>query len=377
MTFRQHGAFQSVGGVPFVPPGLSALGTFAAAMAPGTWAQISGMINIDPVIAQAPVFHMLPYGGTGAWDPLNKKIKFVGSEGHGVANTQAEFDDATNSWSVLHGPRVDSNPSLIPYNDQHVYDHNVVNPANGEHYLSDPGGFPVPKVLRYRGGVWQSLVPYANWGSQSVGTGSCWWSGAFPQIGAQGCFMVVDFNNFGDFAYYDPLSDIWRRTSLACTPGFYHTFLEYSALKNVAVYGGGTSYSQGLSKKLWRLNANGSQTAMPDAPFPVGIYDGMLFTTEPVTGNFLAIGNGGMWELNSDGAGVWTQQTGGRAPPADVVAFIPSVQNPYPGFPPGISGGCGSILVSCSTYGVVLAINAMVAGYRAAPLTHVWAYKHA
>ena len=91
--------------------------------------------------------------------------------------------------------------------------------------------------------------------------------------------------------------------------------MAYSAVKNVAVYGGGDA----AYKKLWRLNSNGTFLQMPLAPGNayVGVRFGLV-VADPVGGNFLVLSGGQLWELNPDGAGTWTQQTGSRAPPAGV-----------------------------------------------------------
>jgi hypothetical protein len=99
--------------------------------------------------------------------------------------------------------------------------------------------------------------------------------------------------------------------------------MEYSSGKNVAVYGGGNV----APNKLWRLNSDGSFTVMTDVPAgkAVGIQNGLL-VNEPVSGNFLVLSAGQLWELNPSGSGTWTQQTGSRTPPNGV--GIPGPSNP-------------------------------------------------
>src|SRR5262249_38255694 len=47
---------------------------------------------------------------------------------------------------------------------------------------------------------------------------------------------------------------------------------------------------------------------------------------DPVTGNFLLLSAGQLWELNPSGAGTWTQQTGTRVPPSR--GGVPGPTNP-------------------------------------------------
>ncbi len=133
--------------------------------------------------------------------------------------------------------------------------------------------------------------------------------------------MVYDCGNIaGQLRGYNPLNNTVFFSNDNAAPGSnidsYHTVLEYSAVKNVAVYGGGTGSN---STKLWRLSSNGTITSMPSVPAgkEVGIQQGNL-VCDPVTGNFLLLGSGQLWELNPSGAGTWTQQTGMRAPPSGV-----------------------------------------------------------
>ncbi len=151
----------------------------------------------------------------------------------------------------------------------------------------------------------------------------------------------------GQIVAYDPLSSLWFYDQSGMAPNYstsgatYHSVMEYSAGKNVAVYGGGNDQPH----KLWRLNANGSFTPMTDVPSgkAVGIQAGNL-VSDPITGNFLLLSAGELWELNPNGSGTWTQQSGSRKPPAGVGI-------PGPGNPQGV--------ISCSLaqHGVIAYIT--------------------
>ena len=177
---------------------------------------------------------------------------------------------------------------------------------------------------------------------------------------------------FGDLYCYDPLAEkiiFSRRGMMPGSPGAYDNLMEYSALKNCAVYGGGNNYSPGdRYKKMWRLNADHSFTAMPDAPQAIGVNVGMQFVDELATGNFLAVGFGEVWELNPDGAGKWTKQTGTRSMPAEIL--IP--EGLYDDNSP--QGAQATAIVACSTYGVVILLHA---SRRRTPRVKMFLYKHA
>jgi hypothetical protein len=67
------------------------------------------------------------------------------------------------------------------------------------------------------------------------------------------------------------------------------------------------------------MDATGAAQAMPTVPSgkAVGIQRGLL-AEEPVTGNFLLLSGGELWELNPNDAGTWTALTGSREPPSAV-----------------------------------------------------------
>ena len=67
------------------------------------------------------------------------------------------------------------------------------------------------------------------------------------------------------------------------------------------------------------MNSDRTLVELASAPANclVGIYRGGL-VCDPVTGNFLVLSGGALFELNPTGSGTWRQMTGSRIPPAAV-----------------------------------------------------------
>ena len=350
---------QLLGAAEQPPASKSALGALAEKMPVGTWAELLSK-NIDPVLsngAGGPGHNILPYCGSLPWDPINKKIK-GNMESHGQPARQVEYDDATNTWSI-----VSKNP---PAGSTHGFDHNTVNPHTGEHHAAQVGPKGKGGFWRHREGKWELKTIPGNDLSQAIAIGSCWWAGSLDGFGKQGGWMAMN-GAFGTLLAYDPLADKWPIVKGGYMPGVtgvYDNLMEYSARKNCAVYGGGNNFKGVDNLKLWRLNADHSFTAMPESPRPIGVSRGFQFSDEPVTGNFLACGFGELWELNPDDKGAWTKQTGARVPPADLVII-----------PNNSTGARNTAVVSCSTYGVNIYLEAKVGGRT--PMTRMWVYKHA
>lgn len=288
---------------------------------------------------------MLGYSNSMPWNPFSKVIEIVAGDHLGATPNEhhVRYDVATNQF-ILAQPA----PALPTIG--HGYDHNTLNPYTGDLYTRLYSGFTgtISSMKKTLGASVFVDIPGVAAADQ-VAIGTAWWSGPFVGGGSQGSFMIFNSGNAvgsandGQILAYNPMTNTWFYNQVGMAPNYgsgatYHSVMEYSSVKNVAVYGGGNA----APTKLWRLKSDGSFTTMPDVPAgkSVGIQAGVL-VDEPVTGNFLLLSAGELWELNPDGAGTWVQKT---SPPSGV--SIPS------------SGGTlAPIAVSISDYGVVAFIS--------------------
>jgi hypothetical protein len=335
---------------PVAPPPLTgtALGTLAGSMAPGTWAQLNGIPNQDAILGVGNVSGtMIHFSNSMPWNPFSKVIEIIGMDHNWGMQRHVRYDVKTNQFILV------AADDGLGTQVQHGYDHNTVNPFTGDLYHRFYSGFTgtISSFKKVLGGSSFVALPGVS-ASDQVAIGATWWSGPFVGGGAQGSFMIFNSGNAlgnandGQILAYNPLSNTWFYNQQGKAPFYgsgstYHSLIEYSSIKNVAVYGGGNV----APNRLWRLNSDGSFLAMPNVPAGkgVGIQQGLL-VNEPVSGNFLLLSAGELWELNPSGSGTWTQQTGSRVPPG-------AVGVPGPGTPEAV------IASSISDYGVVAFIT--------------------
>lgn len=327
----------------------TALGQRIAGMSAGTWATMSPVPSgiVPAICVGGSMGNMIPFCNAGSWNPISRRIEILGQD-HGWGNIRhVQYDEATNAFSFV---------SNIGTSEGHGYDHYEVNPTNGDlywkNYAYGNGGSIGRKPY---GGSWTlnfSTVPTF----QQVAGGSCWWTGAFTGVGAQGAFLIYNTQGDGDIAIYNASSGAWLSGINNAAPGVnsYHGVMAYSAVKNCAVYGGANTQTN----RAYRLNSDRTITNMPNTPSgcSIGIYAGCL-ACDPVTGNFLVLSGGNLFELNPTGAGTWSQLTGSRVPPA-------GVNNP--------SAGANVLWVELPDHGALATISASGGGSAAMHL-----YKHA
>ena len=310
---------------PPAPPPLAgtALGNLANSMAPGTWAQLN-VQNQNALLGVGSVSGtMLHFCNTMPWNPHSKVIEIIAEDHNYGSLRHVRYDVATNLFVLV------ADDAGLGNGLGHGYDHNTVNPYTGDLYHRLYSGFSGTISSRKKplgaGATSWTALPNVS-AAEQVAIGATWWSGSFVGGGSQGAFMIFNSGNAtgsandGQILAYNPLTNTWFYNQQGKAPFYgggstYHSLIEYSPLKNVAVYGGGNV----ASNRLWRLSSDGSVLPMPNVPAGkgVGMQEGLL-VNEPVTGNFLLLSAGELWELNPSGSGLWTQQTGTRTPPNGV-----------------------------------------------------------
>jgi hypothetical protein len=336
-------------------PGTSALGNLAASMPVGSWARLAPANDQNAFLGVGSVSgSMIHYCNSMPWNSAARCIEILGCDHNYGSVRYVRYDEATNQFLLV------SNDIGLGTATQHGYDHWTINPNTHDiyHRKATYNSGTISCFRLTPGTTRLTALPGvpASIGAEQIAIGACWWSGSFTGGGAQGSLMVYNSGNAvgntkdGQIVAFNPLTNSWffNRDSMAPnsfgTGNTYHSVIEYSDSKNVAVYGGGG----GSPGKVWRLNPDQSSIAMPDAPpgKEVGIQHG-LFCADPVSGNFLLLSAGELWELNPAGTGTWTRQTGSRVPPAAV-----GIPGPNPAYTPD-----GMICCPIPDHGVIAYIK--------------------
>jgi len=308
----------------------TALGRLAASMPPGTWAELS-TLNIAAVLARGNSGgSVLPYSMSAAWDGARRQLHFTGADHGWGVNNHVTYDAPSNRWM---------DQGATPTSVSHGYDHTTIDPATGTLYLREYGSSRI--FSRPAGSSWSARTAWTASRYVTVAIGIDWWQGRLRGSGAGGSLLVYNCGApQGQLLAWNPATGKW----FADITGFggrstYHCFIEYSPPHAVAIFGGGNENGT----RLWRLDADRTITALPEAPVEVGIQRANV-TVDPVTGHFLVLGGGQLREYDPRAGGTWALQAGARTPP-------PGVGNPAR---PDLHGVISAPLAN---YGVVLYVT--------------------
>ncbi|MGE0764555.1 MAG: hypothetical protein AB7N80_14865 [Bdellovibrionales bacterium] len=332
-------------------PGNSTLAKLAASMPAGSWAQLTPANNQNAFVGAGTISGtMIHYCNSMPWNPKARAIEILAMDHAYGSLRYVRYNEPTNQFELM------ANDVGMGSFTQHGYDHVNIDPLTGDLYYR-PYSVNTGLISCYKkplGSMTFSPLPThpSDKGSEQAAIGTCWWSGTIAGGGSKGHLIVfnsgnaVSSANDGQICGYNPTTNTWFFNQVAMAPNYgsgstYHSVIEYSPIKNVAVYGGGNV----ATNRLWRLNADRTFVAMPNVPAGkgVGMQQGII-CADPVTGNFILLSAGQLWELNPDGAGSWAQLNGGRQPPA-------GVGSPGPGTPDGL------ICCPIPDYGVIAYIK--------------------
>jgi hypothetical protein len=143
------------------PPGISTLAQTARGMASGSWATFTmGGLNLS-LVDSTNGQSVLEYAGPGQWDPVHKKIQFVGHGHQTTVHKLLTWDDATNQWSA--------STSDTPWPSEsigHAYYHMTCDQKTGDLYMRKYDSVNVSK--RAWGGSWTEIDTIADIANQDA-----------------------------------------------------------------------------------------------------------------------------------------------------------------------------------------------------------------
>src|SRR5499427_3031004 len=246
------------------------LGKLAAAMKPGTWAELKTR-GYTADLLKVQSHHILEYTGAATWDPTSRQVLFVG-QGHYSALKFITYDAAANVWKLRETPpwwKGDAQSGKGPIG--HAYYNNAIDPVRGIFYLHQSA---TRLVHRYD-------VAKAAWTTLPEITGAVTGHGTaiayFPE--RKGLVRVLG----GTVHFFSEEKNEWTRLPDKLAMGPYHNVAHYSAAHKVVLFGGGNN-----SKDLYRLDAEGNITKIKPAPVEVGINTAVVMS-DPVSGDFLVL----------------------------------------------------------------------------------------
>lgn len=338
----------------------SSLAQTAAAMQPGEWRELV-TTNLEPTLFNptcAATGSIFPYSEDAVWDPVSRRVLFIGSD-HVHCDTMAQrfiaYSESTNAWSTQ------PNPPWFSNGVRHGYDHSAMDGANGILYHFPYAGYGGRPLHRYdtRTSAW--LSDTASGPSMDCCAGVEHFAEFTGGITTAAPGGVVLAGN-GNVYVYRAETNSWTGALSAARLNFgdYHTVAEYNPVHKVTIFGGGEIYNPYQAfNTLYKLAPDGSITPLAGAPFNLRVNQSIV-TVDPVGGDYLVFGpNGEFYALNPV-TNTWTQQPG---PPPFASPKRES----------GVMTVDLTVAAPISTYGVVMFIKHIPGN---AAQTKVYLYKH-
>lgn len=315
--------------------GASALSDAAAAMQPGTFAQVTGMSNWNNGGILSPTDmgctsgdYITQYAEKAPWDPVNKRMMFVGAtHGNCYAGRFVIYTDSNSTWSIGPWPSgvcqsgTPTNPCF-----SHAYGHNTIDPATGTLYFRQAY---TTKFFKFSGGAWSSIPSPPTQSSQCCGALEY-----FPEMKR----LIYLDGDWGLWAY-DPVANSWSELANAsvanATPGLTNltmpsttVFSLYNPVQKVLLFGGGSN--------LYKMNAAGQFTTMHAPPVSLGVTNAVV-SVDPVGGKFIVLAGNSMYQYDVS-TDTWLQ----------LAIALPSVLTAELGV------GDGLVETPVTTYGVIM-----------------------
>ncbi|HBQ13064.1 MAG: hypothetical protein RLP09_06095 [Sandaracinaceae bacterium] len=259
--------------------GDTALGRVASALGAGEW----GELDVHESLPAAMLHHHLTsWADTGVWNPITRRVQWVGSPGSCCADPSAYelllYDVATDTWAVEETP--------WPDDTGHAYDGNALDPDTGIHYFARSSS-----IQGWDGEGW---TPVPDPGRHPIAVGLTWFASTSSLVLVGSGVSILE-------------DGAWRRVEAPDVSfGSYHQFAEYNPVHDVAWLGAGN----GAVTRSAVLRPDGSLTQLADAPTTLNGDGRSMKTYDPVTGAFVVQnGEEDRWWTFDISSDTWTEIT--------------------------------------------------------------------
>jgi hypothetical protein len=222
----------------------------------------------------------------------------------------------------------------------HGYDHNAVNPANGDFFHAPFGRNSV--VHKYAAGTsqWSVLPQYPS--------SSC--SGGLEYVPELNGLLYAEA---GKLMYLPDGAAQWQTLASGLTMGGCHGFLEHNPVHQVTLFGGGESGAVGGYPNIYKMDMDKNVTTMKNAPVGLGPNQAIQ-TVDPVSGDYLVFTMSGRFYVYDILTDSWSQKSNSNVP-----IFVSREKQVH-----------GVVATPVSTYGVTLFVRCDRGDCS------VWLYKH-
>lgn len=251
---------------PPPPPGDSPLSTLVNGMASDSWALVTPEpINMaavirDPTNPGSGSQNIVPFASNTPYDPIRKRVLIAGATHSSTAPKFVQYDLATNTFSEIANPDFASHP----------FQHLTIDPVTGTPYKIFFGGYGhVPGLYRWDDTVWTQLpCNVSTFVSINAVYGALVWFAGKPVFceGISGGVWDLSGAAPVQIGQHPTSANVYQNVAVVTPQGL--------------VFGGGNgsagTWREDHGKELYLLTApNGTCSRMGDAPYPVGVSNGM------------------------------------------------------------------------------------------------------
>ncbi len=272
------------------PAKATVLSDAAAALAVGSWAEISLTTGCKAALLQPGTDgNIISYAAQFVWDSVRKRGYFVGNDHIDSVMTQDQrfvyYDEATNCWDNL--PAGWSNPGVT----DHAYYHNAIDTSEGYFYRRQGKDTQVIARFDIDGHTWLSDLPN---NSQLSFTQCCGGLSYFREAG--GLFWIqgdggpggagaCGGTNCGRLTYFSESTNGWITVQSNIPMAAQPVFMAYSGVHRILVFGDNAGH-------FWKMDQNRTLTQLASPlSSSVDFYDGTgamgVMVDDPVSGDFL------------------------------------------------------------------------------------------